>query len=241
MWEARLCDYALTADVDTFGQSCLQSERRVSCSLKPRPISRWAEPFQTEGLRQMHHNMRVGFHLSSHVAFVWYVPQLVVSELQKSSIFSRRRFLLGRKKIIPKVNKKEKKLLIKAMYYGWVGSRRVQNDPGQLWRPVALSSCNIIQTGFTERQFEQQPHREHSSWIREDINGKGFITAGLNAGGDKKAATSPLGFRPRWGAVQEDVSIRFGMWDKSINKKCRLAQQDLKHLWVLGSCCSEAC
>lgn len=141
----------------------------------------------------------------------------------------------GRNNNIKSGLKKQKKLLIKAgLYYGWAGSRRVQNDPGQLWRPVALSSCNIIQTGFMGGQFEQRPHREHSNWIREDINSKGFITAGLNAGGEKKAATSPPGFRPRWGALQEDVSTRFGMWDKSVHQKCRLAQQDLKHLWVLG-------
>lgn len=42
--------------------------------------------------------MHACFHLSPHVAFVWYVLQLVVSEQQKFSIFSKRQFLLGRKK-----------------------------------------------------------------------------------------------------------------------------------------------
>lgn len=45
---------------------------------------------------------------------------------------------------------------------------------------------NIIQTGFME-------NREHSSWIRKDLNGKGFITAELHAGGEKNAGTSPPG------------------------------------------------
>lgn len=35
--------------------------------------------------------------------------------------------------------------------------------------------------------------REHSSWIRKDMNGKGFTTAELHAGGEKNAATSPPG------------------------------------------------
>lgn len=44
---------------------------------KPRPVSRWAEPFQNERLGQMHHNTHASSHLSSRVVFVWYVLQLV--------------------------------------------------------------------------------------------------------------------------------------------------------------------